>query len=323
MKTRRIWIVIAVILIAGICSTTYTKRYVAMREIETPARIMTEAAKADDEAAAAPAAGEPAVASAKAAAGLPSTAAAVPVPGAADAADAAPAGAGAYKMAAEDGAAAGEAGEVQAAPVAANQQEAAADEASAAFSTGVQAHQNAGAAQADETLPAAAETEAGQIPSPQNPSDASYQGNAPAGAAPTPESQSEVIVAGGTVEKAAVSYKKRLEDLDAQIKRNREADAEKSISNSIKARAENELKLWEAELDGIMKALEEHLGPEQVEKLYTEQREWRREKESKAWEAARKQSGSTLEEVEYTVSLAESTRARAYELVKEYEAVLE
>lgn len=336
MRARRIWIVIAVILITGVCSTTYTKHYVEEREISTAMRITTEttddtyAAAAETEAGAAPAAMPFAVEAAPEAAdeeipaapgstadssvmtdeteveaeeaGAPKTL----TDGAADRADSGIARA----MAREEGipAADGETG-----PAAPSEGAAIPDgTAPATGSAGAGGATTAGAGVPQET--GAMQHAPLQAP------------GQPAGAAPAEtvtESRTDVIVAGSGKDKVAISYKTRLEELDVQIARNRAADAEKSVGYSVKARAEAELKLWEAELAAILKALEERLDAETVEKLYTQQREWQREKEAKALEAAKRQSGSTLEEVEYSVSLAESTRARAYELVMEYEAVLE
>lgn len=314
MKTRRIWIVIMVILVAGVCSTTYTKRYVEGRENRSM-RTMTEAAYdiveegADPDAAiTVPQAAMPFAAETA----LPQTQAAKDI--AASGADGQEEAqkAAAAKESFESEGAVGADGEAQ-------------TEAAGALSAMMPASAPA-AADATETpgiAPGAAAAESSLAP---DMTGSLPQGSGMAAGAPQQETmaanQSEVIVAGSGKEKLEISYKTRLEELDAQIERNRKADAEKPVANSVKARAENELKLWETELDGILKALEGHLDSTQIEELYTRQREWRREKESAALEAAKKQSGSTLEEVEYSITLGESTRARAYELVEEYGAVL-
>lgn len=318
MKTRRIWIVIVVILVAGVCSTTYTKRYVEERGGSPAVRSMTES---NHDTAMAGAAPETAGA----------TEAAMPF-----AADAAPLGAKVQKPAAEltddalEAALGATGAETAASPGAAETSDGgipAEEEASPVMDAGALAsgefdpadslNGTAAARMAPETAAeqSAPAPNAAGVPAPGAAAGAAIQ-ESPA------ESHAEVIMAGGGRDKLEVSYRNRLEELDAQIERNRKADAEKPVANSIKARAENERKLWEAELDGIMKALEGRLDSAQVEDLYAEQREWRRDKESKALEAGRRQSGSALEEVEYSVSLAESTRARAYELVEEYGAVL-
>lgn len=313
MKTRRIWIVIMVILVAGVCSTTYTKRYVEGRENRSM-RTMTEAAYdiVEEDAG-------------------PDAAIAVPQAAMPFAAETAPPETQAGKDIAASGADGQEEAQKAAAETVSFESEGAvgADgeaQTEAAGALAAMMPASAPAADATETpgiAPGAAAAE--NAPAPDMPGSLP-QGSGMASGTPQQETmaanQSEVIVAGSGQEKLEISYKTRLEELDVQIERNRKADAEKPVANSVKARAENELKLWEAELDGILKALEGHLDSTQIEELYTRQREWRREKESAALEAAKKQSGSTLEEVEYSISLGESTRARAYELVEEYGAVL-
>lgn len=307
MKTRRIWIVIVVILIVGVCSTTYTKRYVKERELDASMKVMTEAAM---NAAEAEAADEP-----------PADA---PMPFAA----AVPADAGSRRHAGEESS-----NGTASAEDTASQEEDAAAALSEPVVMGAQTAEDVSRADGEDA--ALSEEKTGT--SAGTGTAAAPAQNAPAGAGPLAMSpltesaemetaaaaQSSVVIAGNGKDKVAVSYKTRLEELDTQIERNRAADAEKPVGNSVKARSENELKLWEAELDGIMKALETRLGSEDIEKLYAKQREWRRDRDAKALEASKKQNGSSLEEVEYTVSLTVSTRSRAYELVKEYEAVLE
>lgn len=311
MKTRRIWIVIVVILIVGVCSTTYTKRYVKERELDASMKVMTEAAM---NAAEAEAADEP-----------PADA---PMPFAA----AVPADAGSRRHAGEESSN-GTASANASAEDTASQEEDAAAALSEPVVMGAQTAEDVSRADGEDA--ALSEEKTGT--SAGTGTAAAPAQNAPAGAGPLAMSpltesaemetaaaaQSSVVIAGNGKDKVAVSYKTRLEELDTQIERNRAADAEKPVGNSVKARSENELKLWEAELDGIMKALETRLGSEDIEKLYAKQREWRRDRDAKALEASKKQNGSSLEEVEYTVSLTVSTRSRAYELVKEYEAVLE
>lgn len=314
---------IVVILIAGVCSTTYTKRYVEERENSASMRRMTAAAYD---------AGQDTADTMAEAAGSGAPETVMPF-----AADAAPAEAQAQKEAERTGVAVSsatqedseQAKEEALAAMEPSLPEGGVDGAAAPASldiTGLPAGETAPPDPQNGAAPLMAAPEAAAAPA-SNASGTTPPGpGAAAGAViqeTSAETRSDVIIAGTGRDKTEISYKARLEELDAQIERNRRADAEKSVANSVKARAENELKLWEAELDGILKALEERLDSTEVEALYTKQREWRREKETKALEAGKRQSGSTLEEVEYSVSLAESTRARAYELVKEYEAVLE
>lgn len=122
------------------------------------------------------------------------------------------------------------------------------------------------------------------------------------------------------VEAQAVDYRSRLNELDLQIQRIRSEETE-STTYSMNTAAENELKLWDSELNTIYNDILNYLDEEQKRQLVTEEREWMRERDAKAVEAAKKSAGGTLEGLQYTASLAESTRARAYELADFYEQV--
>ncbi|MCI6886983.1 MAG: DUF1311 domain-containing protein [Lachnospiraceae bacterium] len=115
-------------------------------------------------------------------------------------------------------------------------------------------------------------------------------------------------------------YLNRLKDLDARIEKEHASSGD--TTNSLKAAAEQERKLWETELNRILKALEERISDEDMKTLFKEQKEWMRERENIAVESSKKKNGSALEEVEYNVSLADTTRERAYELAEQYAAVL-
>ncbi len=117
-------------------------------------------------------------------------------------------------------------------------------------------------------------------------------------------------------------YKKRLQDLDAQIEKSRGAQNGSNLNSSAKSAASSELKLWDSELNTIYNEILERLDKEGSEILVEEQRGWLKERDSLAMEAAKNSAGGSRESVEYTVSLAGSTRQRAYDLVEIYAAVL-
>lgn len=112
-----------------------------------------------------------------------------------------------------------------------------------------------------------------------------------------------------------------LQDLDEQIARSHTGDQD-TTTNSMKAAAENERKLWDAQLDKFLDKLERKLPAKEKEQLFSAQREWMRERESTAVAISKKQSGGALQELEYNLSIKETTRTRAYELVKQYEEIL-
>lgn len=116
-------------------------------------------------------------------------------------------------------------------------------------------------------------------------------------------------------------YRDRLLELDAQVKKIRESSTD-STTYAMKNIVEKELRLWDVELNSVYGAIIDRLGQEDKTALVQEEKEWMKERDAKAAEAAKRYSGGTLEGVEYTASLAESTRQRTYDLVDEYIDVL-
>ncbi|MCI9361323.1 MAG: DUF1311 domain-containing protein [Hungatella sp.] len=119
-------------------------------------------------------------------------------------------------------------------------------------------------------------------------------------------------------------YRNRLSELDAQIQKNKENQASNnSNTNSLtQSSAASELKLWDNELNVIYDQILERMDEKQAGELVEEERQWMKERDRLAAEAAKAFSGDAKESVEYTASLAESTRLRAYELVEAYEYLL-
>ena len=114
-------------------------------------------------------------------------------------------------------------------------------------------------------------------------------------------------------------YRKRLAELENRIQKNREAQTASNNSNSAKTLADSELKLWDNELNLIYNAVKDDLDDGEAADLVEEERAWIRERDRKAIDAAKASAGGSLESVEYTASLADSTRERAYELLDRYE----
>lgn len=135
-----------------------------------------------------------------------------------------------------------------------------------------------------------------------------------------PDTKNRSLSAAAPSEGAAY-YQKHLADLDMKIKKMRDESVD-SNTYSMKALADKELKLWNREQNAIYETISDGLGEEEKKGLEASQQAWTKSRDAKAEEAAKKYSGGSLEELEYTASLAESTRARAYDLVTEYMAVL-
>ncbi len=134
--------------------------------------------------------------------------------------------------------------------------------------------------------------------------------------------------AGGMEEDAAQAEQEdispvmqELFELDEQIDRSHTGTAD-TTANSLKASAESEWKLWEAQMERYLDILEKKLPNEERQALFLEQKEWNRDRESTAAAASKKQSSSALVELEYNLSMKKLTRERVYELANRYEKEL-
>lgn len=125
----------------------------------------------------------------------------------------------------------------------------------------------------------------------------------------------------GTREEVQEYYDKHLAEIDVQIQKMR-AEVTDSSTYSMKNLAEKELKTWNLEMNTIYGTIIKLLDEESAASLEKEQQAWLKNRDTRAEEAARKYSGGSLEGVEYTASLAESTRQRTYDLVVEYIDIL-
>lgn len=123
------------------------------------------------------------------------------------------------------------------------------------------------------------------------------------------------------VQETVADYRERLEEIDSQIKKVRTENTD-SNTYSVKNTADYEFRLWDTVLNEMYTVIMDQMSDEEKEKLKTEEREWMRKRDTAAREAANKYNGGVLEGVEYTASMAASTRERAYELAEEFSAML-
>lgn len=146
------------------------------------------------------------------------------------------------------------------------------------------------------------------------------QAVAPGSAAKATGEQTAVMEAADSldVQEQLAEYEQWLPELDIQIEAMRNSEADNPTVNSVKTTAQTELRIWEREMDGIYRVICESLDDDELQALKKEQQEWIKQKNSKAEAAAKKNSGGTLESVDYIASAAASTRERAYELLKMY-----
>ena len=75
---------------------------------------------------------------------------------------------------------------------------------------------------------------------------------------------------------------------------------------------------WDQALNEIYQVLEKQLPADEMEKLRQEQRKWITHRDETAKEDASQFEGGTMEPLEYTASLANTTKERCYELVENY-----
>ena len=136
----------------------------------------------------------------------------------------------------------------------------------------------------------------------------------------TPDSKAKTALV-AVPDESADYFRKHLKELDTQIKKMRE-DSAASNTYSMNALADKELMLWNREQNTIYEAISESLPEDSKRKLEASQQSWIKDRDMKAEEAVKKNSGGSLEELEFTASLAESTRERAYDLITEYEEFL-
>lgn len=132
-----------------------------------------------------------------------------------------------------------------------------------------------------------------------------------------PKQDNAGMMGAKTVVVSGMDYRARLDELGVQIQKIREEGTD-STTYSLKTAADNELKLWDSELNSIYNDLLNHMSDDEDIKLIEEEREWMKARDAAAVEAAKKSAGGTLEGLEYTASLAESTKQRAYELADMY-----
>lgn len=122
-----------------------------------------------------------------------------------------------------------------------------------------------------------------------------------------------------STEEVRIGYQEYLEHLAALDEQIEEARLRETSANTSTARtqAEKELNLWENELEYVSGVLFADM-PKEMQDTFTEtQLNWRKERESAAAAASGRYAGSTMEAVEYTRSLTETTRMRVYELAEE------
>lgn len=112
-------------------------------------------------------------------------------------------------------------------------------------------------------------------------------------------------------------YTQKLNDIQAKIDKDynfKDTITTKDMRTSSGA----QYKFWDDALNEIYKELQNTLSSSDMEKLKKEELAWISQKEIDAKNAADKVKGGTLEPVNYSLSVADSTKKRCYELVNNY-----
>ena len=116
-------------------------------------------------------------------------------------------------------------------------------------------------------------------------------------------------------------FRRRLEEVDELVESRRDSDAA-ATAESLRRQADYEFRLWEEERSRIVQAILGVLGDEEAAAFQSAEQEWLRERDVTARQAAGRFPGGAMEELEYTASLAVTTRERAYALLDGYGSVL-
>ena len=126
---------------------------------------------------------------------------------------------------------------------------------------------------------------------------------------------------GAGSDRTAEDYRNRLGEIENTIQ-NLENSGSANTTDAMREAVAYEYRLWDAELNQIYQAIMAVLPDEETDTLRGLERRWIRERDTAAKQVAERYKGGTMENVEYTASLANSTRDRAYELLDLYESYL-
>ncbi len=119
----------------------------------------------------------------------------------------------------------------------------------------------------------------------------------------------------------AKDYEERLNDIDNTIKKMENSDNSNTADGKREA-VEYKYRLWDTQLNQIYQSVMDVLSEREADELRVRERRWIRKRDKAAKNASARYKGSSMESVEYTSSLADSTRDRAYELLELYGSYL-
>ena len=113
-------------------------------------------------------------------------------------------------------------------------------------------------------------------------------------------------------------FQRKFRETEDTIARIRASENKNQSEVERQNAASTQLRYWETQMNSVYQTIMSVISTEEAAVLSRDQQDWKKQREKDAAEAARNSAGSRLESTEYTLSQAEATRQRAYELLERY-----
>ena len=123
---------------------------------------------------------------------------------------------------------------------------------------------------------------------------------------------------GGQTPGSYEDFLRKFRETEETIARMRAAENKNQSDVERQNSASSQLRYWETQMNSVYQTIMSVLSTEEAAVLSRDQQDWKKQREKDAAEAARNSAGSRQESTEYTLSQAEATRQRAYELLERY-----
>lgn len=137
----------------------------------------------------------------------------------------------------------------------------------------------------------------------------------------SPASETENQMEAEKEQVTAQAYGRELDSAEASIKKLKSAETDTSTWSYLNL-ADYELKIWDDLLNRIYQDIIGNMDEAEADELRKEEKAWIKKRDADAKKVSSRYSGGTLEGLEHTASLAESTKKRAYELLENYGSYL-
>ena len=113
-------------------------------------------------------------------------------------------------------------------------------------------------------------------------------------------------------------FRRKFRETEDTIARIRASENKNQSEVERQNAASSQLRYWETQMNSVYQTIMSVISTEEAAVLSRDQQDWKKQREKDAAEAARNSAGSRQESTEYTLSQAEATRQRAYELLERY-----